>query len=371
MGFRYRKSINLGGGFRINLSKSGIGYSFGGKGFRYTRTARGTDRVTFSVPGTGISWSQESKAGRSTRKPSAPKSGGTEYLLSVENADADTLTSSSKEDFVTAIKRYRTIDKILAWMIPIAIFIAGFLPQIDGISSETATNLVLIFFMFPIAAKLLYHNFGKVRVSYEYDDFSRVQKDKIIQALDIMQSCSSVWQINDIYVNTSRRINAGTGNSVTRTKVKIEKEPPSFIKTSETCYHIKLKKENLYILPDMMIVTDGRKFSSVDLMDLDFKFDAQQFVEEGPVPNDARVVRQTWKYVNNDGTPDRRYNGNRQLPVCLYGKIDIFTNSGMNMQFNVSDGQKTAEFCECLKDILKAKMDSIEEEKEKLLQTDS
>ncbi len=32
MGFRYRKSINLGGGFRINLSKSGIGYSWGVKG---------------------------------------------------------------------------------------------------------------------------------------------------------------------------------------------------------------------------------------------------------------------------------------------------------------------------------------------------
>lgn len=33
MGFRYRKSINFGGGFRINLSKSGIGYSWGVKGF--------------------------------------------------------------------------------------------------------------------------------------------------------------------------------------------------------------------------------------------------------------------------------------------------------------------------------------------------
>ena len=32
MGFRFRKSINLGGGFRVNLSKSGIGYSWGTKG---------------------------------------------------------------------------------------------------------------------------------------------------------------------------------------------------------------------------------------------------------------------------------------------------------------------------------------------------
>lgn len=38
MGFRFRKSVNLGGGFRINFSKSGVGYSFGGKGFRYTKT---------------------------------------------------------------------------------------------------------------------------------------------------------------------------------------------------------------------------------------------------------------------------------------------------------------------------------------------
>ena len=39
MGWRYRKSINLGGGFRVNLSKNGIGYSWGVKGYRMTKTA--------------------------------------------------------------------------------------------------------------------------------------------------------------------------------------------------------------------------------------------------------------------------------------------------------------------------------------------
>ena len=33
MGFYYRKSVNLGP-FRVNLSKSGVGYSVGGRGFR-------------------------------------------------------------------------------------------------------------------------------------------------------------------------------------------------------------------------------------------------------------------------------------------------------------------------------------------------
>ena len=58
MGFRFRKSINFGP-FRINFSKSGIGYSFGGKGFRVTKTATGKTRTTASIPGTGISYTKE------------------------------------------------------------------------------------------------------------------------------------------------------------------------------------------------------------------------------------------------------------------------------------------------------------------------
>lgn len=40
MGFRARKSVNFGG-FRINFSKSGVGYSYGCRGARVTHTAKG------------------------------------------------------------------------------------------------------------------------------------------------------------------------------------------------------------------------------------------------------------------------------------------------------------------------------------------
>lgn len=54
MGLRYRKSINLGP-LRVNLSKSGIGYSVGTKGYRVTKKATGGYRTTATIPGTGIS----------------------------------------------------------------------------------------------------------------------------------------------------------------------------------------------------------------------------------------------------------------------------------------------------------------------------
>ena len=66
MGFRYRKSINLGKGFRVNISKSGIGYSYGVKGARITKTANGRTRQTLSIPGTGISYVSESGSQKPT-----------------------------------------------------------------------------------------------------------------------------------------------------------------------------------------------------------------------------------------------------------------------------------------------------------------
>lgn len=59
MGFRFRKSVNLGPA-SLNFSKSGVGYSVGVKGFRYTKKTGGGTRTTASIPGTGISYVKDS-----------------------------------------------------------------------------------------------------------------------------------------------------------------------------------------------------------------------------------------------------------------------------------------------------------------------
>lgn len=55
MGFRFRKSKNFGP-LRVNLSKSGVGWSLGTKGARYTKRADGKTQTTLNIPGTGISY---------------------------------------------------------------------------------------------------------------------------------------------------------------------------------------------------------------------------------------------------------------------------------------------------------------------------
>ena len=65
MGYRFRKSIKLMPGVRINFSKAGIGGSVGFKGFRLTKRADGRVQRTLSIPGTGISYVDSHAAGGS------------------------------------------------------------------------------------------------------------------------------------------------------------------------------------------------------------------------------------------------------------------------------------------------------------------
>jgi tetratricopeptide (TPR) repeat protein len=58
MGFRFSKSIKLAPGVRMTVSKRGVGYSVGGKGYRVTKRAGGGLSQTVSLPGTGLAYEQ-------------------------------------------------------------------------------------------------------------------------------------------------------------------------------------------------------------------------------------------------------------------------------------------------------------------------
>ena len=61
MGWMYRKSVGLSP-FRLNISKSGIGYSIGGMGFRSGVSSRGRRYKSFSIPGSGIRYCSSSES---------------------------------------------------------------------------------------------------------------------------------------------------------------------------------------------------------------------------------------------------------------------------------------------------------------------
>lgn len=62
-----------------------------------------------------------------------------------------------------------------------------------------------------------------------------------------------------------------------------------------------------------------------------------RFVEHESVPKDTQVVDKTWKYVNKSGSPDQRFKDNSQLPICLYGALELKSPLGLNVMIMYSN----------------------------------
>ena len=66
VGLRFQRRIRVFPGVHLNLSRSGVGVSVGGRGAHIGVTARGQRYTSVGLPGTGISWREYQ------HKPSAP-----------------------------------------------------------------------------------------------------------------------------------------------------------------------------------------------------------------------------------------------------------------------------------------------------------
>jgi len=62
----------------------------------------------------------------------------------------------------------------------------------------------------------------------------------------------------------------------------------------------------------------------------------QHFIEDEFVPSDAQVVDEAWAKSNRDGSPDRRFRDNYQIPVALYGRLTFTSATGLHEEYQVS-----------------------------------
>ena len=85
MGWNFRKSLRFGL-FRINLSKSGVGYSVGLPGYRLGKDAKGRSYQQMSIPGTGIYRRDYIQSGTPRAQPTQPQqSSASGRLIFYEN----------------------------------------------------------------------------------------------------------------------------------------------------------------------------------------------------------------------------------------------------------------------------------------------
>lgn len=172
-----------------------------------------------------------------------------------------------------------------------------------------------------------------MEIQYEMDERMKPIYEQFVSKFLSFNACSRKWQYLHSQRNQDWKRNAGAGSLINRIPIagiSDHKVPNKFLKTNVKIPYIKLRNTELFFLPERLLIRRGNQFAAVFYKHLEIYGVNSRFIEDDSVPRDAQVVDYTWKYVNRNGGPDRRFNNNRRIPICVYSQYTIKSRTGVH-----------------------------------------
>lgn len=373
MGLRFRQSFQLFPGVRLNLSKGGISASFGIPGATVNVGSKGA-QSTFGIPGTGFSYTHHHghNGGSPEDYPPHPgpapglRQGGAAYwrhpafaMRQINSASVDELTSESLvelRDMVIEARNQRgEIESDLRDANQL-------LSQQTADLDRRMKSLFRYFYKRRIAelqeqvptteAELErlrgWLESTKISMLFDASPAAKQAYGAVVRSFEKLRNIKSIWDITSDRDALKVIERTAASRTLTRIAVKLDYAETDLIKFDGKALRFEnANGEDILIYPGMMIMprADGA-FALIDLRDVQFQFEAVNFIEDEAVPSDGQVVGQTWAKVNKDGSPDLRFSVNYQIPICLYGRFLITTAGGVREEYQFSNPQAAAEFGE-------------------------
>jgi hypothetical protein len=203
-------------------------------------------------------------------------------------------------------------------------------------NSKDATSGAIIWLVFFAGLfRFLYRKDRKrlmIEIQYELDEkVTDVHNKFIYHFKEVLQS-KKVWQYLNAKNNYDLKRNAGAGKLMSRIGIlgiSGDKKPARFFLTNIQVPNLRLRNTDLYFFPERLIIKRGIHFAAVLYKHLIIQSAPTRFIEDSSVPSDAKIVDYTWKFLNKNGSPDRRFNNNRKLPICLYSDYTFSSGTGV------------------------------------------
>jgi len=166
---------------------------------------------------------------------------------------------------------------------------------------------------------------------------------KLVDAFGQVRGSQMIWDITRKQLGGQYRTIASA--SLERHPVRCGFHSLCEIAPSQRALHIEnANGPDIYIFPSLVVFQKREKYGIVDIQDINHSGLQTRFVEEEGVPSDSHVVGSTWKYTNNDGSPDRRFSNNYQIPIAQYGEISFQTSHGLKEVYQVSNPEAAIAF---------------------------
>lgn len=365
MGLKFRRRQKLFPGVYINFSAKGISTTVGAKGLSLNFNKTGTYLNT-GIPGTGLYDRKKISGKGKTRKSKIEHNEKSDIVDNEPNSyvfipedlkgeikskNANEVTSDSlisvKQTFIAAYQEKLEIEnelfaltlkekkakKLKFWA---KLLLVGLiLKRFDNNYKEIAE------YKKELSKQL---NECIVNVDIEIDNSKLDEYEQISNSFSQLSTCEQIWDMTSANTNNDNRSSAS--QSVTREKTSIGFKKIKFLHSDYTPLYFKnTNGSDIYIYPGFVALFDNRKnFGLVSLNDIKVFYSESRFLEEGEVPQDSEIIDKTWAKVNKNGTPDKRFKGNYQIPIVRYGELKFKSKTGIHEVFLFSNAQKAKDF---------------------------
>ena len=162
------------------------------------------------------------------------------------------------------------------------------------------------------------------------------------EALEGLASSGRIWRLPD----SARLPKAGeVAPSPEREPARVGLLPTPGIKADVPVWGIEAGDESIFFFPEGALIYRDDRYDPLPYKSLKVAFSSGRFFEEEDLPDDATVVERTWRFSRPDGSPDPRYKkDNVEIPIVLYGLLEISTPSLPKVRLEVSDRLAAARF---------------------------
>ena len=168
------------------------------------------------------------------------------------------------------------------------------------------------------------------------------------EAFNKLAQSEFVWDITTSQIINRVKLRSAASNVIDRKRVNIFFSSVDLIISDEDAFHFQnANGGDIYIYPSMIIiVSQNKEVALLDYRDIYLNYRETHFVEEEKFPTDSQQVGTTWAKVNKDGSRDRRFSNNYQIPIALYGQLHWESKKGFNEVYQFSNSTSTRLFYE-------------------------
>jgi hypothetical protein len=186
-----------------------------------------------------------------------------------------------------------------------------------------------------------------VTLSVEFESATaRELYQRVVQAFKQLMNSHKIWDVTSAHYQDRVAARSSASTVVNKKAVRFSLTPLPGITTEVEVLHFQnANGADLYFYPGFIVMqrTPG-DFALIALDELIFSHGAVRFTETGPVPTDSKIIDQTWAKVNKNGTPDRRFSSNYQIPIVRYGELRLKTATGLHEEYECSNYEATESF---------------------------